>query len=166
MRPTLKRTLRPQAWGLKGGPGRLIGQTKGFMNTKLHAVTDTSGRPIRFIITAGQVSDYTGAMALLSSLPKAVFLRADRGYGADWFRKALSDRGTKPCIPGRKSRKQAVRYDKCRYKRHNRIEKMFGSFVSGVYPALWISITAGSSKEEGRRCAWRDDLTQSLQGSL
>ncbi|UOA20659.1 hypothetical protein DSM14862_03497 (plasmid) [Sulfitobacter indolifex] len=43
------------------------------MNTKLHAVTDTSGRPIRFIITAGQVSDYTGAMALLSSLPNAVF---------------------------------------------------------------------------------------------
>ncbi len=30
------------------------------MNTKLHAVTDARGRPIRFFITAGQVSDYTG----------------------------------------------------------------------------------------------------------
>ena len=39
------------------------------MNTKLHAVTDTSGRPIQFFITAGQVSDYTHAAALLSSLP-------------------------------------------------------------------------------------------------
>jgi hypothetical protein len=43
-----------------GGDYRLIGQTKGGMNTKLHAVTDTNGRPIRFFITAGQVSDYTG----------------------------------------------------------------------------------------------------------
>jgi transposase len=55
------------------------------MNTKLHAVTDTSGRPIRFFITAGQVSDYTGAMALLSSLPAADWLLADRGYDADWL---------------------------------------------------------------------------------
>jgi hypothetical protein len=33
--------------------GRLIGLTKGGMNTKLHAVTDTSGRPVRLFITAG-----------------------------------------------------------------------------------------------------------------
>jgi hypothetical protein len=33
---------------------------------------------------------------------------------------------TKPCIPGRKSRKKAVKYDKRRYKRRNRIERMFG----------------------------------------
>ena len=36
------------------------------MNTKLHAVTDTRGRPIRLFITAGQVSDYTGAVALMN----------------------------------------------------------------------------------------------------
>ncbi len=44
------------------------------MNNKLHAVTDTSGRPIRFFITAGQVSEYTGAMALLGELPDAEWL--------------------------------------------------------------------------------------------
>ena len=32
----------------------------------------------------------------------------------------------KVCIPGRKSRKKAVKYDKRRYKRRNRIEIMFG----------------------------------------
>lgn len=53
------------------------------MNTKLHAVTDADGRPIRFFMTAGQVSDYTGAAALIGSLPKAVWLLADRGYDAD-----------------------------------------------------------------------------------
>lgn len=68
--------------GKKGGPGRLIGRTKGGMNTKLHAVTDANGRPISFFMTAGQVSDYTGAAALLDGLPKAQWLLGDRGYDA------------------------------------------------------------------------------------
>ena len=96
------------------------------MNTKLHAVTDADGRPIRFFMTAGQVSDYTGAAALLGSLPKAEWLLADRGYDADWFREALKDKGIKPCIPGRNSRGHPIKHDKRRYKRRNRIEIMFG----------------------------------------
>ena len=39
-------------------------------------------------MTAGQVSDYTGAAALLDGLPKAQWLRGDRGYDADWGRDA------------------------------------------------------------------------------
>ena len=96
------------------------------MNTKLHAVTDANGRPLSFFITAGQVSDYTGAAALLDDLPKAKWMLADRGYDADWFRDALEQKGIKPCIPGRTSRSLPVKYDKRRYKRRNRIEIMFG----------------------------------------
>jgi len=50
----------------------------------------------------------------------------DRGYDADWFREALVNIGIKPCIPGRKSRSKAIKYDKRRYKKRNRIEIMFG----------------------------------------
>ncbi|MDR7127021.1 IS5 family transposase, partial [Pseudotabrizicola sp. 4114] len=71
-------------------------------------------------------SDYTGAAALLDSLPAAEWMLADRGYDADWFRDALKDKGIRPCIPGRKSRAKTVRYDKRRYRRRNRIEIMFG----------------------------------------
>jgi len=72
------------------------------------------------------VSDYAGAAALLEKLPLAEWLLADRGYDADWFRKSLVYRGIQPCIPGRKSRKKTVKYDKRRYRRRNRIERMFG----------------------------------------
>ena len=96
------------------------------MNTKLHAVTDANGRPVSFFITAGQISDYTGAAALLDELPKAKWLLADRGYDADWYRDALQAKGITPCIPGRKSRNKTIKYDKRRYKRRNRIEIMFG----------------------------------------
>ena len=74
------------------------------MNTKLHAVTNVKGRSIRFFMTAGQVSDYTGARALVSSLPSADWLLGNRGYDANRFREALIDKGIKTCIPGRKSR--------------------------------------------------------------
>ncbi|AOX16664.1 transposase [Kozakia baliensis NRIC 0488] len=96
------------------------------MNTKLHAVTDRNGRPLSFFMTAGQISDYTGAAALLDSLPAAQWMLGDRGYVADWFRDALKAKGIKPCIPGRKSRGKPVKYDKRKYKRRNRIEIMFG----------------------------------------
>ena len=95
------------------------------MNSKLHVVCDSQGRPIQMYLSTGQTSDYIGA-ALLRSLPSAQWLLADRGYDANWFRDALKDKGITPCIPGRKSRRKPVKYDKRRYKRRNRIEIMFG----------------------------------------
>lgn len=90
----------------KRGRGRLIGRTKGGINTKLHAICDSRGRPLDLFVTAGQVSDYIGDRALLSTLPDVDWLLGDRGYDADWFREALKDKGIPACIPGRKQRKK------------------------------------------------------------
>ena len=92
------------------------------MNTKSHANCDSQRRPIYLFVTAGQVSDSIGTRALLSSLANVDWLLGDRGYDTDWYREALKDKGIRACIPGRKQRKTAVKYDK----RHNRIEMMFG----------------------------------------
>ena len=89
-------------------------------------MTDALGRPIRMFLTAGNVSDYVGARALMSSLPKADWLLADRGYDADWFRNGLKDMNIEPCIPSRKNRKQNIPHDKARYKLRHKIENMFG----------------------------------------
>ena len=94
--------------------GHLIGRTKGGPNTKLHVAADAMGRPLKFFMTAGQVSDYTGAAALLGSLPAADGMTADRGFDTDWFRGALKDKGIRPGIPGRKSCGRTVRDDKRR----------------------------------------------------
>ena len=67
-------------------------RTKGDLNSKLHVLADAKGRPIRMFLSAVQTSDYIGARALLSSIPKAEDLLGDRGHDADWFRNALSDR--------------------------------------------------------------------------
>lgn len=96
------------------------------MNSKLHALADALGRPINFFLTAGQTSDHIGARVLLGFLPNAKTLLADRGYDADWFRKALIEREIQPCIPGRKARKVPIEYDTQLYKERRRIENMFG----------------------------------------
>ena len=97
--------------GPTDGRGRLIGRTKGGMNTKLHAICDSQVRPISLFVTAGQVSDYIGARALLSSIPDVDWLLGDRGYDADWFRDALKDKEIRACIPGRKQRKTTTSAD-------------------------------------------------------
>ncbi|PZX09831.1 transposase [Palleronia aestuarii] len=98
----------------------------GGMNTKLHAVTDREGRLVRLFVTAGQVSDYKGALVLQSGFPQANWLLADRGCDADWFRNSLSGSRIRACIPPRKSRTIPTKYDKRRYWRRHRIEIMFG----------------------------------------
>ena len=79
----------PDEGGPDGRRGRLIGRRKGGLNTKRHAVSDASGRPLQLFMTAGQVSDHTGAAALPSGLPTADWQIADRGYDEAWFREEL-----------------------------------------------------------------------------
>ena len=76
-------------------------------------------------LSAGQTSDYIGARALLSSLPPAKNLLADRGYDADWFRNALIERKIQPCIPSRRCRKVPIPHDATLYKQRHRIENSF-----------------------------------------
>ena len=68
-------------------------------------------------LSAGQTSDYTGAAGLLSALPSAKYLLADRGYDADWFRNALIDKNITPCIPSKKNRKVQIPHDADLYKK-------------------------------------------------
>ena len=78
------------------------------------------------LLTEGQTSDYRGARAMLTALPDADTLIADRGYDSNWYREALDDKGITPCIPGRRNRKEPIGYDEVLYKQRNLIERMFG----------------------------------------
>jgi len=109
----------------KGGRGRLIGRTKGGLNSKLHVLADAKGRPISMFLSAGQTSDYVGARVLLPAVPETGTLLADRGYDANWFRNALIDRGISPCIPSRACRKEPIPHDTALYRLRHRIENSF-----------------------------------------
>ena len=77
----------------RGDVPRAIGCTKGGLNSKLHAVCDGEGRPVRLLLTEGQQSDHKGAATLLPNLPPASELLGDKGYDSDAYRTALIERG-------------------------------------------------------------------------
>jgi transposase len=88
-------------------------------------VCDGEGKPLVLLLTEGQMSDHKGARLILDALPPAQSLIADRGYDSDWFRQALIDRGTTPCIPPTKCRKRPIPYDKMLYQQRHKVENMF-----------------------------------------
>ncbi|MGZ8374969.1 MAG: transposase [Nitrospira sp.] len=72
---------------------RCIGRTQGGLLSKLHAVCEDTGNPVRLLLTEGQTSDDTGARRLLPSLPTAKHMIADPGYDADWLITAVKKQG-------------------------------------------------------------------------
>ena len=102
-----------------------LGRSKGGFTTKIHALTDALGNPLRFILTPGQRSDISQAKKLLEKIFEIPCL-ADKGYDADHLDRTLEIKGCTAVIPPRKNRKKPRTYDKYLYKERNLIECFFG----------------------------------------
>lgn len=76
----------------------------GGINATHNAVWNGKCRPVSLLKAAGKNTDYIGSRAPLRILPLLSWLLADRGYGADRYRGAPSDKGFRVCIPDRKQR--------------------------------------------------------------
>jgi putative transposase len=102
---------------------RIVGRTKGGLNSKLHVVSDQDGKPVILLLTPGQMSDHKGPRLMLDALPVAKFLTGDRGYDSDC--EALIGKGIVPCIPPKRTRKIQHDYDQALYKKRHKIENSF-----------------------------------------
>jgi len=75
------------------------------MSTKIHAVVDALGNPLRFILTPGQVSDIAQAEELIAELP-ADHVLADNGYDSKALPETIMNRDAVPVIPPQKTSPQ------------------------------------------------------------
>ena len=82
-------------------------EERGGMSTKIHAVVDALGNPLRFILTPGQVSDITQAEELIAGLP-ADHVLADKGYDLKALRETIVKQDAAPVIPPRKTSPQVT----------------------------------------------------------
>lgn len=55
-----------------------IGISRGGRNSKLHALTDGEGRPLRFLLTGGNVADCRASNVLLGDLAPRTIVLADK----------------------------------------------------------------------------------------
>lgn len=86
-----------QAASGKGGQGPCVGRSRGGFTTKIHMLVNALGRPLRFIVTAGQVGDITQAPAFLEGqIGNAVL--ADKAYEQRFAGNDCRD-GSRACNP-------------------------------------------------------------------
>ena len=101
-----------------------LGRSKGGFTTKIHALVDALGNPLRFQLTGGQRNDITQAEALIEGIEDAYVL-ADKGYDCDAFVETIEQQRCTAVIPPRAKRKHPREYDEELYKERNLVERFF-----------------------------------------
>jgi transposase len=102
-----------------------VGRSRGGLTTKIHALTDARGLPIKILLTPGQAHDLLGADTLLIDLGEGDVLLGDKAYDADWLRQRIEAQGAAPNIPDKSNRKERHCFSKTLYKERNRVERFF-----------------------------------------
>jgi transposase len=82
------------------------------------------GRPVRFILTAGQAAEIKSAEALLENIAAGGVI-ADKGYDSNALRKHVAQRKMIAVIPSNRTRRVLIPHDPIAYKTRNRIERCF-----------------------------------------
>jgi transposase len=94
------------------------------LTTKIHAITDTKGRPLRFILTGGEAHDSTTAADLLNGRTTTGVI-ADKAYDNNALRELIGNAQAEAIIPSKSSRKVQIPHDRVAYRLRNRIERFF-----------------------------------------
>ncbi len=102
-----------------------MGRSRGGLTTKIHALVDRKGLPLRLLLTPGQAGDCPAARGLLDHLGPGSVLLADRAYDADWLRREIEARGAAPNIPSTANRTWSACFSKRLYRQRNRVERFF-----------------------------------------
>ncbi|KRW97220.1 transposase [Paracoccus sp. MKU1] len=102
-----------------------MGRSRGGLTTKIHALVDALGRPIRLKLTEGQAHDGRSAADMLEGIDRGQTLLPDRGYDSDSLRDGLAARGAVASIRLMPTRKRLPAFDPILYQQRNRIERFF-----------------------------------------
>ena len=108
----------------RGAKDQALGRSRGGLTTKIHTLTDAQGRPLRFILTAGQAHDCTTAAELLADRAPAGVI-ADKAYDTNDLRELIAAAKAEAVIPSKSNRKVQIPHDAIAYKLRNRIERFF-----------------------------------------
>ena len=109
----------------RGALVQAIGISRGGRNSKLHALTDGEGRPLRFLLTGGNVADCRAADVLLDGLAPRTIVLADKAYDSNAIRDLIERQGAVPNIPSKANRRWKSCFSPSLYKGRNAVERMF-----------------------------------------
>lgn len=102
-----------------------MGRSRGGLTSKIHALVDANGLPVRLALTPGEAHDNRLAGKLLSRMKPESMLQADRGYDADWIRELARKKGDWANIPLKSRRSEPICFSPYLYRARNRVERFF-----------------------------------------
>jgi len=102
-----------------------MGKSRGGLMSKIHAVVDSNGLPVRLALSPGEAHDVRLAGKLLSRLKPGSMLLADRGYDADWIRELAMKKGAWANIPPKSNRSDPICFSPYLYRARNQVERFF-----------------------------------------
>src|SRR6266699_2682175 len=102
-----------------------MGRSRGGLTSKIHAVVDSNGLPVRLALSPGEAHDVRLAGTLLSRLKSGSMLLADRGYDADWIRELAMKKGAWANIPPKSNRNSRICFSTYLYRARNKVERYF-----------------------------------------
>ena len=85
-------------------------------------LADALGRPLRFLLTGGQVHESRTAETMLEGVKSGAVI-ADKAYDSNAIRDMVRAARMKAVIPSNRIRKRPIRHDKVLYRERNRIER-------------------------------------------
>lgn len=103
-----------------------LGRSVGGLSTKLHAVVDALGLPIRLCLTPGQASDAPIGPKILNKLPPSTYVLADKAYDNQHMAAAAHELNAQLTVPSKRNRKQPRAIDTHVYKERHLVECYFG----------------------------------------
>lgn len=102
-----------------------LGRSRGGFSTKVHALVDALGNPLKFFLTAGQRHDILKAKDLVGDITNTTAI-ADKSYDSNDFLQFLAQHSCEVVIPPRRNRRIQRTYDEHLYKERHLIECCFG----------------------------------------
>jgi transposase len=102
-----------------------MGRSRGGLTSKIHAVVDTNGLPVRLALTAGEAHDNRLAGKTPLSPEVRINAAGRRGYDADWIRGLVAEKGAWANIPPRRNRNEPICFSPYLYRARNLIERFF-----------------------------------------
>jgi transposase len=102
-----------------------MGRSRGGLTTKIHALVDANGLPIRLKLTEGQAHDGRSAADMLDGIGAGQILLADRAYDSDGLRQSLKERGAWANVKPMPNRKTRPPFSQFLYRYRNLVERFF-----------------------------------------
>ena len=109
----------------RGEKNQAIGISRGGRSTKIHALVDSKGRPLNFVVTGGQVHDSQVVDQVLGASKPPLAVTADKAYDSQKVRQQIMDEGALPVIPSRSNAAKKAYCPKRIYRRRHKIENYF-----------------------------------------